>query len=169
MCDRFDRAENSNDRRRVAHPSPRLHTSNPRGGRIRYVRQRKQDTWRVSGTVAAALPASRQNYDPVRFAPRPWLHNNEEDSGNCFYVSGITEGATIVREAAYLFQVPRRWRWAKGCAENCTGGRERGWGARVAQVRVCVSTWGSASGHYASLGNLANDSIETGGMSSMWT
>ena len=36
--------------------------------RIRYVRQRKQDTWRVSGTAAAALPASRQNYDPVRFA-----------------------------------------------------------------------------------------------------
>lgn len=38
-------------------------------GRIRYARQRKQDTWRVIGTAAAALPASRQNYDPVRFAP----------------------------------------------------------------------------------------------------
>ena len=25
------------------------------------------------------------------------------------------------------------------------------------------------NGHYASLGNLANDSIEAGGMSSMWT
>lgn len=33
---------------------------------------------------------------------QPWLHNNEEDSENCFYVSGITQRATIVREAAYL-------------------------------------------------------------------
>lgn len=108
--DRFDRVENSNDRRRVARASPRLHKSNPRRDRIRYVHQRKQDTWRVSRGIAGF--STKLWSRSVCAAPRPWLHNNEEDSGNCFYVSGIAEGATMVREAAYLypFTGPRRWR-----------------------------------------------------------
>lgn len=66
---------------RVTHqrqPRSSGETGEPRGSgvrgrrakcdRIRYVRQRKRDTWRVIGTAATALPASRQNYDPVRFA-----------------------------------------------------------------------------------------------------
>lgn len=74
----------------------------------------------------------------------------------------------MVREAAYLRArstaatvVGERMR-----GEGCTGARK---GRRGARRRACACLRGSASGHYASLGNLANDSIETGGMSSMWT
>lgn len=107
------------------------------------------------------------------------MHNNEEDSGNCFYVSGITQRATIVREAAYLQPVRRRW-WCGAAGERPRRtATARGWKRTRTSKGVgegaCVSTVsrtdaeGSTAGHYASLGNLANDSIEAAGMSSMWT
>lgn len=136
MCppDRF--AQNSSDRRRVAHASPRLRTSNPRGGRIRYVHQRKRDTWRV-GIAGSSTKIM------IPFGLRwPWLHNNEEDSGNCFYVSGIARGEGHNGPRGCIPARPFNggdgggrkdaWRRMHGGAEGKERGEEEG---------VCVSTW----------------------------
>lgn len=64
---------------------------------------------------------------------RPWLHNNEGDSGNCFYVSGIAQRATIAsrccipatswreegdweREEGSQGDGGGGWRWSVGAA-----------------------------------------------------
>lgn len=69
---------------------------------------------RAASTSLRTLPASRQNYDPrsVCAVGRSWLHNNEGDSGNCFYVSGIAQRATIASRCcipAASWRAEGRW------------------------------------------------------------
>lgn len=91
---------------------------------------------------------------------RPWLHNNEGDSGNCFYVSGIAQRATIASRCCIPVASWRtRVRWDD---------RRETKGIEVVG-RCSRGVWRARARHYASLDNLANDSIEAAGMSSMWT
>jgi len=142
------------------------HHEEPTGKRMRYSRQRTwRYTWRVWGPRRYFSPdvtgfPTKLWSRLVCAVGQPWLHNNEGDSGNCFYVSGIAQRATIASRCcipATSWRTRERWddrRETKGIEVAC---------------RCSQRVWRARARHYASLGNLANDSIEAAGMSSMWT